>query len=101
VMHADSVSYQAFIINGIGVEPKIIGAAFNKQLQGKTSTPIAGMSGVFAVQGENIYATSSLGATAEMLREQLAMQIKRQISASSLGAVRDAADIEDSRSKFY
>jgi len=29
------------------------------------------------------------------------MQIKRQNSASSLGAVRDAADIEDSRSKFY
>jgi peptidyl-prolyl cis-trans isomerase D len=101
VMHADSVSYQAYIINGIGVEPKIIGAAFNKQLQGKASTPIAGMSGVFAVQGESIYATSSLGATAEMLREQLAMQIKQQINTNSLGAVRDAADIEDSRSNFY
>ena len=101
VMHADSVSYQAQIINGIGVEPKILGAAFNKQLQGKASTPIAGVSGVFAIQGESIYATSSLGANAEMLREQLAMQIKQQITYRSLGAVRDAANIEDSRSRFY
>jgi peptidyl-prolyl cis-trans isomerase D len=101
VMHADSVSYQAPIVTGIGMEPKIIGAAFNKQLQGKASTPIAGTSGVFVIQGESIYATSSLGATAEMLREQLATQIKQNITYRSLGAVKDAADIEDSRSKFY
>ena len=33
VQRTDSVSFQAFIIPNIGNEVKIIGAAFNKQLQ--------------------------------------------------------------------
>jgi peptidyl-prolyl cis-trans isomerase D len=101
IMQADSIAYSAFFINGVGNEPKIIGAAFNKQLQGKASTPIAGNAAVFAIKGENIFATSSLGANAEMLREQLANQIKSQINYRSLTAVKDAAKIEDNRYKFY
>lgn len=101
VMQADSISFQSYIINGVGNEPKIIGAAFNKDLQGKTSAPIAGTTGVFAIKGESIYATSSLGTNAEMVREQLATQMKQQISYMSMNAVRSAADVEDNRSKFY
>jgi peptidyl-prolyl cis-trans isomerase D len=98
---ADSISYQSFVINGVGNEPKILGAAFNKQLQGKTSTPIAGMSAVFVIKGESVYAAPSLGVNAEMLRAQLQNQIKQQIGYRSMTAVKDAADIEDYRSKFY
>jgi len=98
---ADSISYQAFVINGIGNEPKILGAAFNKQLQGKVSTPIAGMSGVFAIKGEGIFAAPSMGTNAEILREQISNQMKSQIGYRSVTAVRDAADIEDNRFKIY
>lgn len=101
VMNADSVSFQAYFIQNVGTEPKIIGAAFNKDLQGKVSAPIAGSSGVFVIKGESIYATSSLGANAEMVREQLATQMKQQIGYMSMSAIRTAADIEDNRSKFY
>ncbi|QEC68107.1 peptidylprolyl isomerase [Panacibacter ginsenosidivorans] len=98
---ADSISYQSFVINGVGNEPKILGAAFNKQLQGKASTPIAGMSAVFVVKGESVYAAPSLGLNAEMLRAQLQNQMKQQMGYRSMTAVKDAADIEDYRSKFY
>ena len=101
IQFADSISYQSFVINGIGNEPKILGAAFNKQLQGKVSSPIAGMSAVFAIKGESIYAVPSLGANAETLREQLQNQMKSQIGYRAMNAVKDAADIEDNRSKFY
>ena len=101
ILQADSIAYSAFFINGVGNEPKIIGAAFNKQLQGKASAPIAGNSAVFAVKGESIFATSSLGSNAEMLREQLANQMKSQIGFRSLTAIKDAAKIEDNRYKFY
>lgn len=101
VQLADSISYQSFVINGIGNEPKILGAAFNKQLQGKVSAPIAGMSAVFAIKGESIFATSSMGSNAEILREQLANQMKSQIGYRSMTAVREAAKVEDNRFKFY
>lgn len=101
VQFADSISFQSFIVNGIGNEPKILGAAFNKTLQGKVSTPIAGMSGVFAIKGESIYASSSLAMNADMIRQQLENQMKSQISYRSMSALKDAAKIEDYRSKFY
>lgn len=101
VQLADSISFQAFVINGIGNEPKIIGAAFNKQLQGKASTPIAGISGVFAIKGESIFASSAFGATADMLKEQQLNQMKSQISYRSMSALKDAADIVDNRANFY
>ena len=101
VQFADSISFQSFIVNGIGNEPKILGAAFNKTLQGKVSTPIAGMSGVFAIKGESIYASSSLAMNADMIRQQLENQMKSQITYRSMSALKDAAKIEDYRSKFY
>ncbi|MEP6844397.1 MAG: SurA N-terminal domain-containing protein [Panacibacter sp.] len=101
IQFADSISYQSFVINGIGNEPKILGASFNKQLQGKVSSPIAGLSAVFAIKGESIYATPSLGTNAEMLRAQLQNQMKSQIGYRAMTAVKDAADIEDYRFKFY
>ncbi|CAN5255856.1 SurA N-terminal domain-containing protein [soil metagenome] len=101
IQAADSISYQAYIITGIGNEPKIIGASFNKQLKGKISAPIAGLSGVFAIRGENIFAVPALGNNAQTLKEQLQNQLKQQITYRSMTALKDAADIEDNRSKFY
>lgn len=101
IQFADSIAYQAFVINGIGNEPKVLGAAFNKQLQGKVSTAIAGMSAVFAVKGESIFAAPSMGTNAEILREQLATQMKSQIGYRAMTAVKEAAKIEDNRFKFY
>jgi peptidyl-prolyl cis-trans isomerase D len=101
VQIADSVSFQGFLIPKVGNEPKVLGAAFNKQLQGKVSSLIAGNAGVFAVRGESISATSSVTSNPATIKESLATQLKQQINYTSLNAPREAADVKDYRSKFY
>lgn len=101
VQVADSISFQAFVIPNVGNEPKVIGAAFNKQMQGKVSSAIAGNTGVFVVSGSGVFATSNLGSNPTMLRESLATQMKSQVSNASLRALHDAAEVKDYRFKFY
>ena len=101
VQTADSISFQAFVIPNVGNEPKVIGAAFNKQIQNKVSDPIAGNTGVFVIRGEGISATSSLTGNPATLRETLETQLKSQIGYTSLNALHDAAEIKDYRFKFY
>lgn len=101
VQTADSISFQAFVIPNVGNEPKMVGAAFNKQLQGKVSAPIAGINNVFVVRGEGISATSSFTSNPTSVRESLENQLKSQAGSSSLNALHDAADIKDYRSTFY
>lgn len=101
VAMADSISFQSFIIPSIGNEPKILGAAFNKQILSKVSAPIAGNTGVFVIRGENVYAAPSLGSNPEMIRSSLESQLKSQAGYRSLSALKESADIEDFRSTFY
>jgi len=101
IQKADSVSFQAFIIPNIGNEVKIIGAAFNKQVQNKISEPIAGATGVFVIHGEGISATSSLSSNPTILRQTLETQMKSQIGYTSMNALREAATVKDYRSTFY
>jgi len=101
VQTADSVSFQAFVIPNVGNEPKVVGAAFNKQLQNKVSNPIAGNTGVFVIRGEGIFATSSFNGNPTILRQTLETQMKSQIGYTSLNALHEAADIKDYRFKFY
>jgi peptidyl-prolyl cis-trans isomerase D len=101
VQHADSVSFQGFLLPGVGNELKVLGAAFDKQLQGKVSAPIAGNSGVFIVRGETMFATSSLGGNPATIKEALQTQLKQQITYTSLNAPREAADVKDYRFQFY
>ncbi|MEQ1767722.1 MAG: peptidylprolyl isomerase, partial [Methylotenera sp.] len=58
VAGADStITMSAKIINGIGAEPKVIGAIFNKENQTKASAPIIGASGVYVVKTTAILPT--------------------------------------------
>lgn len=100
VQVADSIAYANPFVPGLGMEPKVIGAAFNKQIQGKVSTPIAGNLGVFIVKGESIFKRQILDNNTDLMRSQMEMQQKQQVYAS-LSALRQAADVKDYRSKFY
>ncbi len=101
VQTADSISFRQGILAGVGSEPKVVGAAFNKTLQGKVSSPIAANSGVFVIQGISIGAIPSLNGGAGELRIQLESQLKQQLGYDPLGALREAAEIKDYRSSFY
>lgn len=100
VQRADSLSFGGFI-PGVGNEPKVLGAAFNKDLQGKVSGPIAGANGVYAIKVENIGAKPAMGADVESQRQAAMANLKGQISYRAMDALRQAADVKDYRNKFY
>ena len=99
VLRADSLMFSAAFISGVGSEPKIVGAAFNKANAGKTSVPIAGATGVFAIKVENVGAKPTMIDLSTARQNQL--QTAKMSSYRGLDALKKAADIKDNRSKFY
>lgn len=98
VQRMDSLGFSAPFLAGIGSEPKVAGAVFNKALINKASDPIAGNNGVFAIRVENVGAKP--GVDSETFRQNL-LQGTRMISYRGLEALRRAADIKDNRAKYY
>ena len=97
VGQADSLRFSDAFIPNVGPEAKVIGAAFNKENKGKTSAPIDGQTGVFAVQTRQ---TSVLPSPAEEARSQrttMQMQMKQYSSFGTLEALKKAATIKDKR----
>lgn len=99
VLRADSLSFGSGFINGVGNEPKIVGAVFNKSIQGKTSSLIAGNSGVFAIKGETI-AAKPADALPETVKQAL-IQNRKMATYRSVEALRKAATVKDYRFSFY
>lgn len=100
VKNIDSLAFSAFTIPDLGSEPQFIGAAFNKQLQNKISSPIAGITGVFVVKSGGVTGVSNLGQTPETQKSQIEQMLKQQ-TMQEAGILKKAANIKDYRSKFY
>lgn len=101
IQRADSLSFQSPFIPGVGSEPKVMGAAFNKNIQAKVSEPIAGTTGVFAVKGEGISAKPSFGGSVDDQRKATENNMRSQIGYRAIDALRKAANVKDNRSTFY
>jgi peptidyl-prolyl cis-trans isomerase D len=99
VQRADSLSFAAPFIPNMGSEPKVIGAAFNKSLQGKVSDLIIGTSGVYALRVESNAA--KLATIDEAGVKQTLIQAARMSAFRGLDALKKSASITDNRSKFY
>ncbi len=99
VQTADSLSFANSIVAGIGNEPKIIGAAFNKSLVNKTSTPIAGNTGVFVISVNNQGAMQAM-VDFNLYKEELLNRTRSSIFRSN-ASLKKIAKIEDNRFKLY
>ncbi|MDB5210741.1 MAG: peptidyl-prolyl cis-trans isomerase [Sediminibacterium sp.] len=99
VLRADSLAFSAPFIAGVGAEPKVVGAAFNKALAGKASAPIEGSTGVFAVKVESNGAKPGTGDVASV--KQGLLQTAKMSSYRGLEALKKAANIKDYRAKFF
>lgn len=96
-----SITMASQIINGIGVEPKVIGASFNKDFQAKPSAPFAGTNGVFVVKVNGIQRKGD--DSPEMAPQQTASRIatlRNQTNAWYEG-LKKLADIKDKRSTHF
>lgn len=103
VMHADSLHFTQPFIPNAGQEPKVVGAAFDKQLAGKPISPvIIGNVGVYVIKVDNVGATSNPNADINQQRFVLEQQQRNQISLGALTeSMRKQAKIKDYRSNFF
>ncbi len=99
VLRADSMSFANAFIPNVGSDVKVTGAAFNKELQGKASTPIAGAAGVIAIKGEMIGARAA-ATDIEGIRKSIQNQ-QKQYAYRAGDILKKAANITDKRSKFF
>lgn len=102
VQNSDSLSFQSPAIPNLGFEPKLLGAAFNKNLTSKISDPIAGTAGVFVVKSNGVTALASTGMSVEQVQTNLRRQLQQQQNNGGVfEALRKSASITDNRSDFY
>lgn len=99
VQNADSLSFANSIVPGLGNEPKVIGASFNKSLLNKISSPIAGNSGVFVISVNNQGAMQAQVDLA-FYKEELLNRTRSSIFRSN-ASLKKVAKIEDNRFKLY
>jgi len=95
-----SLTFASGIINGIGQEPKLIGAAFNKAYQTKASEPIAGTNGVYVVKVNSV-GTKPTDAAVEKQSSDRARAIAQQMSYGWFDSLKKLASIKDKRSKIF
>ncbi len=99
VQAADSLSFNYSMIPGIGNEPKLLGAAFNKSLVNKVSAPIAGNTGVFVISVNTIGSKPAQQELA-LFSDELLQRTRSVFFRSNL-ALKKTATIVDNRSKLY
>lgn len=99
VQAADSISFNYSMIPGIGNEPKIVGAAFNKELLNKPSAPIAGNAGVFVIsvknQGAKVASQDLSSFEADLLNRTRSVVYRTNVG------LKKVAKIVDNRIKVY
>ncbi len=97
-----TLTFDAQIINGIGNEPKVAGAAFNKEYQTKISPPIAGNTGVYLIKVTGVFPKAP-SAPETVIQRKVAAE--NQMMQSALGqsflSLKKMAKIKDYRSKFF
>ena len=99
VQKADSLNFTYSVIPGLGNEPKLVGAAFNKSLVNKVSAPIAGNAGVFVISVNNVSASQAIQ-DANFFKEESVNRTRSAIFRSNT-SLKKVAKIEDNRSKIF
>ena len=97
-----SLTFNGQVINGLGNEPKIFGAAFYPANKTKVTTPIIGKSGVYVLKVNSIgekAAVTAEAATAVRL-ERLSV-IRNQAAGNWYEGLLKQATVKDNRSTFY
>ena len=96
-----SITMASQIINGLGMEQKVIGASFNKDYQAKVSPPISGTSGVYVIKISSVQAKPA--DTHEIAAKQITAKLGtlRGEIGNWYEGLKKQASIKDNRSKYY
>lgn len=93
-----SLTFNATMVNGLGMEPKVIGAAFNKDYQSKPSPAIQGTNGVYVVKTISIATKPAEDAEAQKNNR---LNVLRNQVGNWYEGLKSNADIKDKRSKMF
>ena len=99
IQTADSINFNYSLIPGIGNEPKLVGAAFNKAFLNKPSPPIAGNAGVFVI---NVKSQGAKAAAQDLpsFESDLLNRTRSVIYRTNIG-LKKVAKIKDNRMMVY
>jgi peptidyl-prolyl cis-trans isomerase D len=101
VSKADSLQFSSPYVPNIGLEPKVVGYSFDKQLIGKAiSAPIGGNEGVFVIKVDKVSAKANYNVDVEQARQAMLQSQESLIQRAGTDALKKKAKIEDDRSKF-
>ncbi len=97
LQRASNISYNSFQIPGAGSEPGVIATAVVME-QEQVSEPIKGNNGVYAIQVTNVTENQQ---SPELIKQRELQNLQRIATFEAYNALKEAADIEDKRYKFY
>jgi peptidyl-prolyl cis-trans isomerase D len=97
----EQVNTMAFSSNAIpgGFEPNVVGAFYGMEKE-QLSSPILGNNGVYVVYADDFIA-STVPKDLTSLKKQLEGQLQPRANFEATNALKELADIEDNRAKFY
>ena len=92
------VTFGSFYINGVGVEPRMVGAIASAE-KGALSAPVKGMSGVYVFEVEDVQTADKQTPEGEKVRAQaMAEGMAQQFS---IPAIQQMAKIQDLRGRYF
>jgi len=99
VNSSSDLKLNANSLPAIGMDPTAVGVAFSIE-SGKRSRPIAGENGVFIFEIKNKTTAPDLG-DYSIYKNQALQTLYSRVSATIAEAIKDDADIDDKRYKFF
>ena len=92
------VTFGSFYVNGVGVEPRLVGAIASAE-KGVLSAPVKGMSGVYVFEVEDVQTADKQNSEGEKVRAQaMAEGMAQQFS---IPAIQQMAKIQDLRGRYF
>lgn len=98
VRNAANINFTSIQIPGVGMEPKVIGAATNLSAD-QISQPVAGNNAVYIVKVTSVNEGTDQDIENEKMR--LAQNLTFRATSQAYNAHREKAEVEDRRAKFY
>ncbi|WP_431133909.1 SurA N-terminal domain-containing protein [Psychroserpens mesophilus] len=96
---ASAVNMKNPTLSGAGAEPKVVGTAFGLQ-EGEASKPIAGNKGVYVVEVTKINQATTLD-NYQAIANRLSTTRTNAAQTKVYEALKETADIEDNRARFF
>lgn len=93
------LNYQGFYIQGVGVEPCLVGAIASTTQTDVASAPVKGASGVYIFEVANIATEEKQTPEGEKVRAQSV--VENMMQQRSLQALQQMADMEDLRGQYF